>query len=80
LTARSRIAPARQRPVNTRSHARDQTGTGLPFPERKLTGMRRLLSQLIHQLGNGRAVDNARTERNELERVFVRIDQLIPVP
>jgi hypothetical protein len=42
--------------------------------------MRRLLSQLIHQLGNGRAVDNARTERNEHERVLVRIDQLTPVP
>jgi hypothetical protein len=38
--------------------------------------MRRLLNSLVHHLGNGRAVDNARRERDELTSVLARVDQL----
>lgn len=38
--------------------------------------MRRLLLSLMHELGTGRALDNARREREEVARTLAVIDAL----
>ena len=38
--------------------------------------MRNLLMQLLSEIGNGRALANARREQDELQLVLARVDEL----
>ena len=71
--------------VNCCSRARDTPGTARPCRSRTLVvpkedSMRRLLlsliDELMHEIGTGRALDNARHENDEVARTVAVVDAL----
>jgi hypothetical protein len=45
-------------------------------PVEKETEMRAILLRLFHELGNGRALANARREHDEMQRIEARLQEL----